>query len=119
MRNYIGIGDIWSIPAPADVVAGSPLSVGVVVLVALETLTSGQEGAFLRRGMVDLPKASGTSFGVGDACYLVDGSGEIDSTGDTYAGVVVQAADTGDATVRIELAASGPQGIQGEPGAPG
>ncbi len=119
MKNFISNGNTWEIPSPAALSAGAPVSVGSVVLVATNDFADGDTGTFLRRGIVELPKASGTGFAIGDACFLVDSSGEIDASGDTYAGVVTRVAETTDATVFVELAATGPQGIQGIQGIPG
>lgn len=105
MNNFIQNGDVLTVIAPADVVSGQIVKVGQLIGVAVTDAKSGDPVEIKRKGVFDLPKATG-ALTAGDPLYY-DGSAKkltkTKATGLTLVGVAHLGAASGDATVRALL----------------
>lgn len=108
MKNYIQDGEVISLVAPYAVSSGNGALVGSVFGVATETLASGATGNFGVSGVFDLTKKAGDVPTQGVLLYW-DNTNKyvtVTSTTNTLIGYAVDAALSGDATVRTNLICS-------------
>lgn len=103
-QNYIQDGDVIEITAGATITSGQMVKAGVLVGVALGSAASGEKVRIALEGVFTLPKASG-GITVGAAVYHVAADNNLSTTasGNTFAGHAVEAAASGDATVKVRL----------------
>ncbi|SHK13772.1 Predicted phage recombinase, RecA/RadA family [Roseomonas rosea] len=105
MRNFIQRGDTLTIPAPADVLSGGVVQVGVIVGVANGSATQGAPVDVDVTGVFSLPKVAADAFAVGDAAYYASGTKLVTKTasGNTKLGVATEPAGSGAAEVAVRL----------------
>ena len=90
-------------PASA-VAAGEVIVLGKVCLVAKVPIAAAALGSLAATGVYDVLKTDGLAFAAGEAAYWNDTTNRATKTStDTYMGVVVADAASGDATVRVHL----------------
>jgi predicted RecA/RadA family phage recombinase len=105
MRNYVQIGDLIPITAPAAVVSGQGLLVGAMFGVCTKSAASGELVTLQTLGVVDLPKAATITPAQGALLYWDDTAKAVTSTvgSNTKIGVAVVVPAAGDATIRVRL----------------
>lgn len=105
MKNYIKPGDNVTVPAPADVLAGDVVLVGALLGVAQHDAASGDDVVLVRKGVFEVPKATGQAWTVGAKIYWHNTNGNFttSSSGSVLAGFVEAAALSADATGRVLL----------------
>ncbi|MCA6305667.1 MAG: DUF2190 family protein [Phenylobacterium sp.] len=112
-RNIVHMpGDVITVTAPADRTAGQGVLVGTLFGVAMHDATNGSPLDILVNGVVDIAKAAGVAVTAGARVFWVPASNAVNTTATSQmnAGVAIQAAAPGDATVRIKLGAVTPSG---------
>lgn len=107
MKTFVSPGDSMTLPAPYDVVSGSPVQFGAALFgVAIYSALSGADVSFKTSGVFEgLPKATGAAWTVGDIIYW-DNTNKVltkTNTGNLRVGVAVAAALSGDAVGSIKL----------------
>jgi predicted RecA/RadA family phage recombinase len=113
MRNLVHQpGDMITVTAPNAVTAGQGVLVGTLFGVAMHDAASGAPVDILTTGVVDIAKASGVAVTAGARVFWVPGTNNVNTTATSQVnvGVAIQAAASGDATVRIKLGANTPSG---------
>ena len=101
--NYLQEGKTMEFAAAADVVSGSAVVVGTVVVVAIRAAISGELAVGMTDGVFELPKGSG-AIAQGAKVYLKsDGTITSTASGNTAAGICWEAAADGDGTVAVKL----------------
>jgi predicted RecA/RadA family phage recombinase len=70
MQNFIQSGKLLTIAAPADVVSGQMVQVGLIFGVATNTVASGLPLVVDTEGVYDLPKTSAEAYTVGEPIYF-------------------------------------------------
>ncbi len=105
MRNYVQIGDLIPVTAPAAVVSGQGLLVGALFGVCTKAAASGELVTIQTLGVVDLPKAASITPAQGTLVYWDDTAKNVTSTAssNTKIGVVTVVPAAGDATIRVRL----------------
>ncbi|MFN3891997.1 MAG: DUF2190 family protein [Beijerinckiaceae bacterium] len=120
MKNFVQPGDIITVPAPANVLAGAGVLVGSIFGVAAHDALSGADVEIAMTGVFDLAKVSAQEWTIGAVIYWDNTDKVCTTTASTNKaiGLAVRAAANPSATGRVRLN-MGPQGIQGEQGEPG
>ena len=72
MKNFVQPGENITLAAPNDVAAGAGALIGAIFGVAQETVLSGEDVVFVRRGVFDLAKVSAQAWTVGVKIYWDD-----------------------------------------------
>jgi len=70
MKNYVQLGDNLTLPAPYAVASGGPALIGPIVGVASTDAAQGEDCAFVRVGVFNLPKAAGQAWTAGAKLYF-------------------------------------------------
>lgn len=104
MKNYIQPGDNPTITATANMTSGTFYLIGALTGVAQATVLSGEEVVLVRKGVFELPKATGQAWTQGAKLYWSAGNSNFTTTatGNTLVGVAAAAAASGD-TVGLVL----------------
>src|SRR4030067_2093947 len=89
----------------AAVTAGDVIVSNGQVLVAINTALINADNAYVFRGKTEFPKEANLAVNVGDVCYWVAASGNINKTssGNTKAGICVEASAAADEVVLVML----------------
>jgi predicted RecA/RadA family phage recombinase len=106
MNNFIQPGDDMTFTAPSGgVVSGNAYLIGALLVVAKNTVAEHLPFPGAAKGVVTLPKHTGTAWTEGELLYWDDGAGEITTvaTSNTRAGVAAAAAASGDTTGTVRL----------------
>ena len=105
MKNYIQDGDVLDLIAPYDVASGAGFLIGAIFAVAAVAALSGAAVRGRTRGVYDLKYGVAAAASVGDVIYWDNTNKNVTKTssGNTKMGVCVQAAGSGDATMRVRL----------------
>jgi len=105
MKNFVQIGHVLSLVAPADVAAGAGLLVGSVFGVAASAALSGTVVEAQVVGVFDLKKTSAQAWTQGVKVYWDNTAKEVTTTasGNTLIGVATDVADNPSATGRVRL----------------
>lgn len=93
MKNFVAVGNILTLPAPAALTSGQGALIGSIFGVAEKDAASGEEVAFLVTGVLDLPKAPSQAWTVGVKVYW-DNTAKVCTTTvgtNTLIGVAVKA----------------------------
>lgn len=100
---YIQKGDAIDYTPETAKAAGDIVAFGGGIGVVKEPIAAGALGALALTGVYEIPKAA-VSIGFGDSVYLTTG-GNITTaaTGNTAAGVAVEAAATGAGAIRVRI----------------
>lgn len=91
MKNFVQPGDLLTVPAPADVLSGELVKVGVLVGVASADALSGADVSIATVGVFDLAKTTAQAWTVGAAIYMVPGT-KLCTTAATAGNVLIGAA---------------------------
>lgn len=94
-KNFIQAGSVVTLPAPAAVVSGSLVKVGVICGVALHSAASGEPVELRLDGVFSLKKTSAQAWTVGAAIYLIPATGlctTATTAGNLFVGHAVEAA---------------------------
>lgn len=104
-KNYIQDGQTMDYHngGSVAVLSGSPVAVGALVGIALDTIPAGGDGTLLMSGVWSLPKATATAVGKGEKVYLKDGLITTTATDATLAGYAWLAAPNGSSAVQVKL----------------
>lgn len=114
MQNYIQPGNTVSLTAPADVLGGSLVKVGVLCGVAVHDAVSGAAVEVSLDGVFDLAKVSAQAWTEGAAIYMVPGTGlatTAATAGNLLIGAAVAAAANPSATGRVRLNGAAPAAV--------
>lgn len=114
MKNFVQPGAVVSVPAPADVVSGQLVKVGVLCGVAVHSALSGQPVEIAVDGVFDLAKTSAQAWTVGAAIYMVPGTLQCTTAataGNLLIGVAIEAAANPSATGRVRLNGAAPAAV--------
>lgn len=105
MKTYVQHGDVLTLTAPYDVVAGAAFKVGSIVAVATSAALSGAAVEGITRGVVDVAKVSAQAWTVGALVYWDDTAKlfTTTSTSNTLAGVATAIAANPSATGHVRL----------------
>ena len=110
MNNYVESGNLVTITAAANTVAGRIVVVGQMFGVAAKTVLSGQEVELHLGGVFDFAKlnAASMSIAAGANAYWDATNAVIvaNATGNTRVGVAVRAVSNTDTVARVRLNAS-------------
>lgn len=82
MKNYIQVGDIVTVPAPASVSSGDGVLVGALFGVAVSDAESGNPVEIMTTGVFELAKNSAEAWTVGADVYW-DDTNKVVTTVDT------------------------------------
>lgn len=107
-KKYKQKGDIITVPAPADVASGKLVVIGSLIGVAQKAALSGQPVPLVRTGVFSYAKAGSLAISIGDKLYYVAANDHFNKTasGNTLAGIAVEAATSDATTVEILLGAT-------------
>lgn len=72
MKNFIEMGDAWTVTAPATIVSGQFLLIGTKWGVAVGDAASGAPAVLNRKGVFEIAKVSAQAWTVGAAIYWDD-----------------------------------------------
>ena len=72
MRNFIAVGNVITVVAPAAITSGQGVLVGAMFGVAARDAASGAEAELNVEGVFDLPKAPSQAWTVGQRIYWDD-----------------------------------------------
>ncbi len=117
MKTFVQEGAILSVPAPATVVSGQLLRVGVLAGVAINDAPSGQPVNIATEGVYDVTKAGSQAWTVGQAIYGVGTTTLVattaTTTGNIFLGVCVApvGSGAGETIGRIRLNGSAPAAL--------
>lgn len=105
MQNYHSMGNLLTVPAPADVQSGDGVIVGSIFGIASNTVEAGENVALAVVGVFTLPKVAADAFGVGEVVYFDASEGLVTETAtdNTAIGVAIAAAGAGTANVNVRL----------------
>lgn len=111
MKNFVQSGSVLSVTAPADILSGAGVQVGKLFGVAATDALSGAVVQIQTEGVFSLAKLSTDDVAAGDLLYWDAGNDRLTKTAGTgsklLAGVAVEAAGNGVATVKIKLGVHG------------
>lgn len=103
MRNFIEVGDVLSVVAPAGgFTSGVPVVIGSLLGVAQTTVPAGSTGAVKIGGVFELPKASTEVWTVGTAIYWT-GTAATSTSGSTLIGYASEPAANPSSVGRVRL----------------
>lgn len=80
MKNYVQDGSILSVTAPATVVSGQGVLVGLLFGVAVNNAASGAVVQIETEGVVTLPKVTGTAINEGVRVFWDNAAGNVTTT---------------------------------------
>lgn len=108
MNNYNKPGDILTVVAPANVTAGTPFILGLLLCIPITDALSGEEVAAQVEGVVELPKNTAAVIAAGVKVNWESGSGEVivaaGAAGDLNGfGIAVKAIGAVPGTVLVKL----------------
>lgn len=112
MKNFIQPGDVITVPAPANVVAGQGVRVGMLFGVAVSAAASGAPVEISTCGVVRIAKVSAQAWTVGAAIFWsTGGATTVPGTGNILIGVAAAEAanPSPDGLVRLNGAAPAAQ----------
>ncbi|GGE26638.1 Predicted phage recombinase, RecA/RadA family [Gemmobacter megaterium] len=90
-KNYIQPGHVVSVPAPRDITSGTLVVVGLLAGIAQHDALSGAPVEIVTEGVFTVPKTSAQAWAVGQAIYVIPGTG-VCTTATTSGNVLVGAA---------------------------
>lgn len=104
MKNYVQEGSVLELTAPYQRNSGEGALVGSIFGVAMVDVANGAAANFMVEGVIDLAKAAG-AVTQGALVYWDNTAKNVTTTltANTKIGVATQAAQSGDATVRVRL----------------
>jgi predicted RecA/RadA family phage recombinase len=114
MKNFVQPGEVLTIPAPAAVLSGGPVSAGVLFGVAQHAAASGVAVDIATRGVFELAKTSAQAWTVGAAIYYIPTTGlctTATTAGNLLIGVAAAAAANPSATGLVRLNGSAPAAV--------
>ena len=114
MKNYIQKGSVVSLTAPAAVIGGALVKVGVLCGVAVHDAASGAKVEVALDGVFDLVKVSAQAWTEGAAIYMVPGTGlatTAATAGNLLIGAAVAAAANPSATGLVRLNGAAPAAV--------
>ena len=105
MKTFVQQGDTVPFTAPYNVPAGGGALVGSLFVVAVAAVLTGARGQGVRRGVVDMAKATGVAWTEGVKLYWDNTAKNVTATvgSNTLIGVASQAQASGDAIGRVTL----------------
>jgi predicted RecA/RadA family phage recombinase len=109
MQNYISKGDTLTLVAPSAVNSGDGIIINGLFVVAAADIASGEKGAFIAEGVVELAKDTATAFALGEAVEWETAGSKLvaAAAGNLDAGYCVEAVGAAATTAKIKLARSG------------
>ncbi|WP_107339780.1 DUF2190 family protein [Agrobacterium pusense] len=106
-KNFIQLGDVLTIPAPANTLSGEVVVIGELVGIAQGNAAEGAPLDIRTEGVFELPKVAANAISVGEPLFYVAASKLVtddDNEGaNARVGVAVAAAGATTATVRVKL----------------
>lgn len=93
MKNFVAVGNILTLPAPAALTSGQGALIGSIFGVAQKDASNGEDVAILVTGVFELPKAASQAWAVGAKVYW-DNTAKVCTTTvgtNTLIGVAVKA----------------------------
>ncbi len=106
MKNFIQPGNTITLTAPADVLSGEPVNVGVFFGIAAYDALEGQPVETQLTGVFELPKQSGVAIDQGDTAYWDPSYAAVTNASTTNTIVIggaVESVITSAPTVRVRL----------------
>ena len=93
MKNFVAVGNILTLPAPAALTSGQGALIGSIFGVAQKDASNGEDVAILVTGVFELPKAASQAWTVGAKVYWDNAAKNTTTTvtGNTLIGVAVKA----------------------------
>lgn len=110
MKNFVAVGNILTLPAPAALTSGQGALIGSIFGVAQKDASNGEDVAILVTGVFELPKAPSQAWAVGAKVYW-DNTAKVCTTvvgSNTLIGAAVKAVGgtAGETTGTVRLNAS-------------
>ncbi|MGN0886960.1 MAG: DUF2190 family protein [Candidatus Spyradenecus sp.] len=105
ISKYVHDGKAIDIRPTADIAAGDVVVIGAALVgIAVLDIKAGELGALATSGVFDIAKPDGTTFAAGTVIYWDEATQTaVATTSKPRLGVVTEAAEAGDATVRVKL----------------
>ena len=107
MKNFVAVGNILTLPAPAALTSGRGVLIGSIFGVAQTDAANGEDVAILVTGVFELPKAASQAWTVGAKVYWDAANARCTTvaSGNTLIGVAVLAVGSGagETTGRVRL----------------
>ena len=93
MKNFVAVGNILTLPAPAALTSGQGALIGSIFGVAQKDASNGEDVAILVTGVFELPKAASQAWTVGAKVYWDNAAKNTTTTvtGNTLIGVAGKA----------------------------
>jgi predicted RecA/RadA family phage recombinase len=113
-KNFIQAGNVLSVVAPADVVSGALVKVGVLCGVAQTDALTGELVEIDLEGVYDLAKTSAQAWTQGQAIFMVPGTllcTTAATAGNLFIGAAAEAAVNPSATGKVRLNGSAPTAV--------
>jgi predicted RecA/RadA family phage recombinase len=103
--NYLQPGDTLTLTAPYAVVSGAGAKIGSIIGIATKAIANGATGEFAVTGVWSHAKVSAQAWTEGAKVYWDDAAKNFTTTssGNTLAGVAVEAAGNPSATGKVRL----------------
>ena len=114
MKNYIQPGDVVTLTAPADITAGTPISNGLLVGVAITDAANEAPVECATTGVYSLGKTSAQAWTVGQAIYLIPSTRLVTTAttaGNILIGTAAAVAANPSATGLVRLNGSAPAAV--------
>lgn len=108
MKNFVQLGDVITVPAPAAVTSGKLVVIGSLVGVAQKAAGVGEDVALLTEGVISYAKVSALAIAVGDKLYYDAANDVVNKTAEdnTLVGFAVAASADPSPTARFKLGAT-------------
>lgn len=108
MKNFVQLGDVITVPAPAPVTSGELVVVGSLIGVAQKAAANGEDVALLTEGVISYAKVSALAIAIGDKLYYDAANDVVNKTasGNTLVGVAVAVSANPSPTAKFKLGAT-------------
>ncbi len=108
MKNFVQLGDVVTVPAPAAVTSGKIVVIGSLVGVAQKAAANGEDLPLLTEGVISYAKVSALAIAVGDKVYYDAANDVVNKTasGNTLVGVAVAVSANPSPTAKFKLGAT-------------
>lgn len=107
MKNFVQVGDVLTLVAPAGgVTSGQLVKIGSLNVVAAYAAAAGDEFEGHTCGVFEVPKLAADAYSAGDVAVLDAANSQIDAAGvDGNVGIVIEDAAASSVTCKVKLVA--------------
>lgn len=114
MKTFVQPGDVMSVTAPADVLSGAGVKVGLLFGIAIHSALSGAAVEIAVTGVFTVPKTSAQAWTQGAAIYFIPGTGlftTATTAGNLFVGTAALVAANPSDTGVVRLNGSAPAAV--------